>query len=159
MNNFVTRAIEIWRKGIAPQLCDEALDVLAHAIRRNDPRLISGATCNTVSEFDWLGRERVIVVGACAAAYGLWRACDLDDERDLRAKFQALADECDQVLPPEPIDLISLSPFYFFTGAWDRVRDQVASLLLPEIEAELSRRDAAEDARELALAGEEVAHA
>jgi hypothetical protein len=125
----------VWRKGIAPQLSREGLASLRDALRRDDARLLQGATtsppplmcvqdwpldgCDAVAWCYWRGGDGLATVGAVEEAFA--RACF----------------ECDQKLG-EP------AACRWFRNWYDEApRDEVRRELLAEVELALAGAGAA----------------
>lgn len=133
------RALSVFREHVAPLLSTAGLTALRDALASDDPRLLQGATTTPpalVSRQDWP------VEAACALTYPGWQGDGLETVADAEEGFAKLCFNIDQSMG-EP------GGCRWFTNWYDETpRDEMRRLLLPEVEAALALRDAAEAAQE-----------
>src|SRR6266702_2532294 len=138
----------VWRKGVVPLLSTESLEALRQALVNDDPRLLQGATTTPPPlqcVQDWP------VEAACALGYCGWQGEGLESVAEVEEYFARLCFEVDQRLG-EP------AACRWFLNWFDETpRDEMRSLLLPEVNRTLAQRRAAPEAEE--AAGEATAAA
>jgi hypothetical protein len=125
---------KVWRVGFAPELSTAELEHLAQALRTDDKRLIQHATtCPPPMScvLDWP------CDGACASVIGGWLAGDYETVGDAEERFAKLAFNADQRLK-EPA-----ACRFFLNWYDDAPRDEMRTLLLPEVIRELASRSPA----------------
>ena len=130
----VAKWVEVWRKGIAPQLSTEGLGALKAALAADDERLIQGAT-TTPPPLQWVQDwpvEAACLIGFCGAVDG--GGLGVATIAATEEFFARVCFVADQVLG-EP------AACRWFLNFWDETpRDEMRRLLLPEVNAELRRR-------------------
>lgn len=126
---------KVWRKGVAPLLSLEALEVLHGALLADDPRLIQGATSQPpplMAVRDWP------VESACAIGYCGWQGDGLETVAEIEEFVGKMCFEIDQRMG-EPAGC------RWFLNWWDETpRAEAISWLLPEVEMALIERVAKE---------------
>ncbi len=133
MNATLTTWQDVWRRATAPFLSTEGLVALREAIFTDDPRLIQGATTMPPPlqcVQDWP------VEAACALSFCGWIGDGLETVAEVEEFFARTCFEIDQRLGER-------AGCRWFLNWFDEApRDEMRALLLPEIEAELARREA-----------------
>jgi len=127
----------VWREGFAPQLSTPALEALAEALARDDPRLLQGVNTQPPpleTLRDWP------VEAACALGFCAWQGDGLPTVGDVDDFFGRACFEAD-LRVHEPAGCR-----YFLNWFDDTPRDEMRRLLLPEVRDELARRRKGDDA-------------
>jgi hypothetical protein len=122
----------VWRQGLAPLLSTPELVVLRDALAGDDPALLQGMTSQppALKVCGDFAPE-----GACLLGYAGWRGLGLATVGEVEAYFGFLCYECDRHLN----DLKASCEFLNVYDGWPR--DRMRFELLPEVEAEMARRD------------------
>lgn len=134
---------KVWRRGFAPLLSMDHLNVLAAALRDNDPRLIQGATTSPPPlqcVQDWPA-EAACVLGLCGVFDNGGFAENPADAHfagatvaEVEEFFAKACFDCDQILA-EPAGCRHFLNWYDETP-----RDEMRRDLLAEVELEIERR-------------------
>ena len=122
---------KVWREGLAPRLSTKALKALAHALEKDDPRLIQGATTTPPPlqcVQDWP------VEGACALSFCGWQGEELGTVGEVEEFFARACFECDKLIG-EPAGCR-----WFLNWFDETPRDEMRALLLPEVKRTLANR-------------------
>lgn len=123
---------EVWRKGMAKVLPLDGLESLADALRRDDSRLVQGATTcppPLMCVQDWP------VEAACALGFCGWQGDDLETVAEVEEFFARMCFEIDQRLG-EPAGC------RFFLNWFDETpRDEMRRELLSEVNLALCNRE------------------
>src|SRR5271165_2163640 len=123
----------VWREGLAPLISTHALELLHTALASDDSRLLQGATTTPPPlqcVQDWP------VEAACALGFCGWQGEGLETVEEVEEYFARLCFEVDQRLG-EP------AACRWFLNWFDETpRDEMRSLLLPEVHRTLARRRA-----------------
>lgn len=130
---------KVWREGVAPQLSTEGLEALQGALKNDDPRLLQGATTTPPPlqcVEDWP------VEAACALGFCGWQGEGLETVAEVEEFFARTCFEIDQRLG-EPA-----ACRWFLNWFDDTPRDEMRECLLAEVNAELARRRANEEAEQ-----------
>src|SRR5438874_13685269 len=126
----------VWRKGVAPLLSTESLEVLRQALVSDDARLLQGATTTPPPlqcVQDWP------VEAACALGYCGWQGDGLETVAEVEEFFARMCFEIDQRLG-EP------AACRWFLNWFDETpRDDMRRLLLAEVNRALARRQSGGD--------------
>ncbi len=125
---------KVWRDGFAPVLPTAGLVALAQALRDDDARLLQGATTQPPPMQRMQGWP---VEGACATAFCGWMD-GISTVGEAEEFFARSCFEADQLLG-EPA-----ACRYFLTWFDNTPRERMRAELLPEVEAELERRESLE---------------
>ena len=126
--------LPVFREHIAPLLSSAGLAALADALRRDDPRLLQGAS--TMPPPLYCVQDRP-VEAACAVCYAAWQGDGVDTAGLLGEEFCRLCFAIDQGMQ-EPAGC------RWFLNWYDETpRDEMRRLLLPEVEQALAKRVAA----------------
>lgn len=119
---------QVFRDGIAPQLTDADLDLLAQLLADDDPRLLQGETVRV-----WEDR----LTGACALAAVGWLGRGLERRVNVEIFFTDVCEEADRLMGAA--DVVS----WFTAEFWDsRPRQEVFAELYDEVSRERERRRA-----------------
>jgi len=140
---------KVWRDGVAPLISTAGLEALRSALSSDDVRLLQGATTTPPPlqcVQDWP------VEAACALGFCGWQGEGLESVAEVEEYFARLCFEVDQRLG-EP------AACRWFLNWFDETpRDEMRSLLLPEVHRTLARRrtagatETADDSEETAAA-------
>lgn len=124
---------QTWREGFAPLLSAAGLRALAEGLRSDDPCLIQGETTESPTPgFD----DGAPIRRACAVAYAAWRGDGLATTGEVTRYFDWLCGVADRRLR-EP------ARYRLFLNWFDGTpRADMRCMLLPEVEGELTRREA-----------------
>jgi hypothetical protein len=125
---------KVWREGLAPQLSTPSVQVLQQALRRDDARLIQGATTAPPPlqcVQDWP------VEAACALGFCGWQGEQLETVAEVEEFFARACFEADQRLG-EPAAVR-----WFLNWFDDTPREEMRRLLLAEVGRTLAERGAA----------------
>jgi hypothetical protein len=132
---------KVWRDGLAPLISTAGLEALRAALNSDDARLLQGATTTPPPlqcVQDWP------VEAACVLGYCGWQGEGLQSVAEVEDYFARLCFEVDQRLG-EP------AACRWFLNWFDETpRDEMRSLLLPEVTRTLAQRRAAPAAEEAA---------
>jgi len=126
----------VWRKGVAPLLSTESLEVLRQGLVTDDPRLLQGATTTPpplqcVQEWP--------VEAACALGYCGWQGDGLETVAEVEEFFARMCFEIDQRMG-EPA-----ACRWFLNWFDDTPRDEMRRELLIEVQRTLAQRLSVED--------------
>lgn len=122
----------VWRDGIASVLSSDGLHELLQALKKDDPRLIQGATTvppplMCVQDYE--------VEAADAIVFCFWMGDGLETVGECEEAFARTCFECDQRLG-EPAGC------RHWLNYWDEAPRKAAfDSLIPEVERELTRRE------------------
>jgi hypothetical protein len=132
---------KVWRDGLAPLISTAGLEALRAALSSDDARLLQGATTTPPPlqcVQDWP------VEAACVLGYCGWQGEGLQSVAEVEDYFARLCFEVDQRLG-EP------AACRWFLNWFDETpRDEMRSLLLPEVTRTLAQRRAVPAAEEAA---------
>ena len=120
-----------FRDGFAPLLPDSALDVLRTALELDDPRLIQG---HTTSPIPLMRNEKEPIQCADPIAFALWQDNGLSTVGEVMDTYH-------RVLFAADCRLGQPAAVRYFLNWWDDGdRDNCRTLLLHEVEQEITRR-------------------
>ncbi len=129
---------KVWQEAIAPQLSDKALQALQTALETDDERLLQGATTsppplNLVRDYPV---EAACVIGFCGAIdHGGFKGnptpATVEQAEEFFAKVCFATDQ--KIGEPAACR-------WFINWADETPRDEMRSMLLPEVKRELARR-------------------
>lgn len=123
---------KVWREGLAPLLSTAALQALREAVEKDDQTLLQGATTSPpplMCVQDWP------VEAACAVGYCGWKGEGLETVGEVEEFFARMCFKIDQRIN-EPAGC------RWWLNWWDETpRDEVRSLILPEIDLVLAERN------------------
>jgi len=122
---------EVWRKGFAPLISTEGLKALADALAGDDPRLLQGAT---TSPYPLQCVQERTVEAACGIGYCGWKGDGLETVAEVEEFFSRVCFEVDMALG-EPAGCR-----WFLNWFDETPRDEMRSLLLPEVLASIEER-------------------
>ena len=86
---------KVWREGFAPVLSTGALDALWQALRKDDPRLLQGASCNPLP---LMCHGELELCGCCSISWGGWQGEKLATVGEVDEYFARMCFEADQRL-------------------------------------------------------------
>jgi hypothetical protein len=121
----------VWRKGVAPLLSLESLEMLRQALVNDDPHLVQGATTTPPPlqcVQDWP------VEGACGLGYCGWKGDGLETVGEVEEYFARMCFEIDQAMG-EPA-----ACRWFLNWFDDTPRDEMRRELLTEVHRTLAER-------------------
>lgn len=122
---------KVWRDGMEPLISTEGLEALRQALRRDDPRLVQGATTTPpplMCVQDWP------VEAACALGFCAWQGDGLETVGEVEEFFARACFEADQRLG-EPAGC------RWFLNWYDETpREEMRRLLLEEVARSLALR-------------------
>lgn len=127
MNSWRT----IWRYGLAPCLPTAGLEALRWALRRDDPRLLQGATTRPVA---LAALRECPVEGACAIGWCGWHGAGKRQVRAVEEFFARVCRVADELLG-EPA-----ACRHFFDWYDETPREKMRRQLLGEVEEVLVER-------------------
>jgi hypothetical protein len=122
---------QVWRKGVAPLLSDNALAVLHRALVEDDPCLMQGVTTfpsPLQCVRDWPCEA------ACALGYCGWQGEGLETVAEVELFFTNMCFMIDQAMG-EP------AACRYFLNFWDDTpREELRREMIPEVKREQARR-------------------
>ncbi len=128
----------VFREGVCPLVSDEALGRLRQALRGNSPEVLQGQTTEPIPAQEVQDFE---VRASCPIAYLVWKGQNRRTVEEVEEAFYRLVSQVDQLLG-EPASCRGL--LHWIDG---EPRPVVWAGLLSEIDRELARRDARNQAR------------
>lgn len=120
-----------WRRGFAPQLSDDELRALFHALAKDDPALIQA---QTTEPYPLQCHYSAPVAASCPVAYAGWKGRGLRTVEEVEGVFFELCAGADRLLGEE-------RGCRYFLTFWDETpRPLALRALLAEVIVELTAR-------------------